>query len=67
MTYLHLYNDHIQLTYGQTVCDYYGILNNSTNCGVAVALDVEKFWDMMIEAVDNGELSSPYSESSAYQ
>ncbi|OMH85897.1 Inosine-uridine-preferring nucleoside hydrolase-like protein [Zancudomyces culisetae] len=48
------------LCVGQTVCDIWG--NSSTeekNCYVTLSVDVDKFWDSMIEALVSGGASSP--------
>jgi len=39
------------LTRGATVVDIYGRLGESANCNVALELDSDKFWDMMLDAI----------------
>lgn len=38
-------------TRGRTVCDMYGSLNRQPNAHVGYALDVERFWDLLIETL----------------
>lgn len=52
-----------ELTYGQTICDMHGIKKKDPNCGVAVAVDIDKFWEMMIGAVNAGEVTSPHGQA----
>jgi purine nucleosidase/pyrimidine-specific ribonucleoside hydrolase len=40
------------LTRGATVVDLYGNTGQQANVEVAMELDVEKFWDMMISAIE---------------
>ena len=40
-----------ELTRGATVVDLYGTTGEASNVDVAMELDVEKFWDMMIDAL----------------
>jgi len=39
------------LTRGATVVDIYGRLGESANCNVALELDADKFWEMMLDAI----------------
>jgi purine nucleosidase len=39
-------------TRGATVCDRFGVRRRTPNAGVAVELDVEGFWDLVVSAVD---------------
>ena len=39
------------LSYGQTVCDIFDMSSKPKNVHVCLKIDVNKFWDMMIEAV----------------
>ncbi len=39
------------LTLGRTVCDVYGTTGREPNVDVGTDLDVERFWDLMIEAI----------------
>jgi purine nucleosidase len=38
------------LSYGQTVCDIYGMSRERKNVNVCLKMDVEKFWIILIEA-----------------
>jgi purine nucleosidase/pyrimidine-specific ribonucleoside hydrolase len=40
------------LTRGATVVDLYGNTGQQKNVDVAMELDVEKFWDLMISAIE---------------
>ena len=39
-------------TRGATVCDRYGVLGHEPNARVATTLDVPRFWDRVIGAVE---------------
>jgi inosine-uridine nucleoside N-ribohydrolase len=53
------------LTGGQTVCDFYGMMNKSRkNCMVAIRMDTEKFWEEMIEALKKADSKSPLNQGS---
>lgn len=39
------------LSYGRTVCDVYGTTGRPPNAEVGVALDAERFWDLVIDAL----------------
>ena len=39
------------LSLGRTVCDVYGTSGRAPNAEVGVGLDVERFWDLMIESL----------------
>lgn len=39
------------LSYGRTVCDVYGTTGRPPNAEVGVALDAERFWDLVIHAL----------------
>ena len=41
-----------ELTRGATVVDLHGTTGQRANVDVAMELDVEKFWDMLIDAID---------------
>ena len=41
-----------ELTRGATVVDLHGTTGQKANVDVAMELDVEKFWDMLIDAID---------------
>jgi len=40
-----------EFSYGRTVCDVYGVTGRAPNADVAVGLEVDRFWDLMISAV----------------
>ena len=40
-----------ELTSGRTVCDLYGVTGAAPNADVGLALDVPRFWDLMIETL----------------
>jgi inosine-uridine nucleoside N-ribohydrolase len=40
-----------ELSRGQTVCDVYGRSPRLANCNVALSVDVDRFWKVMLEAV----------------
>jgi purine nucleosidase/pyrimidine-specific ribonucleoside hydrolase len=40
-----------ELTRGATVVDLHGTTGQKANVDVAMELDVEKFWDMLIDAI----------------
>jgi inosine-uridine nucleoside N-ribohydrolase len=39
------------LTRGATVVDIYNRLGEKANCNVALELDFDKFWDLMLQAI----------------
>ena len=39
-------------TRGATVCDRYGMLGHEPNARVATSLDAERFWALLIDALD---------------
>jgi len=39
------------LNYGRTVCDFYGVVDKEANADVAIDLNKELFWDLLIEAL----------------
>ena len=41
-----------ELTRGATVVDLHGTTGQKANVDVAMELDVEKFWNMLIDAID---------------
>jgi purine nucleosidase/pyrimidine-specific ribonucleoside hydrolase len=41
-----------ELTRGATVVDLHGTTGQSANVDVAMELDVDKFWNLMVEAID---------------
>ncbi|HOY94220.1 MAG TPA: nucleoside hydrolase [Catalimonadaceae bacterium] len=44
-----------ELSRGQTVCDFYGRSSREANCNVALSVDVDRFWQSMLEAVDKAD------------
>lgn len=40
-----------ELSAGRTVCDVYGTTGRAANVDLAVGLEVERFWDLMVEAL----------------
>lgn len=48
-----------QLSYGQTVCDVFGMSKKQKNVHVCMKMDVEKFWQLMIEAIKLANLKTP--------
>jgi len=47
------------LCYGQTVCDIYDMSNKPKNCFVAEDVNVDGFWELMIEAIILANGQSP--------
>jgi purine nucleosidase/pyrimidine-specific ribonucleoside hydrolase len=39
-------------TRGATVCDVFGVLGREPNAEVALTLDVPRFWDLVVDAID---------------
>lgn len=46
------------LSYGQTVCDVYGMSKKKKNAYVCFKMDVAKFWELMINAIKNADSAS---------
>ena len=40
-----------EFSVGRTVCDLYGITGRAANAEVGIGLEVERFWDLMIDAL----------------
>ncbi len=40
-----------EFSYGRTICDVYGVTGRDPNADVAVDLEVDRFWDLMIGAL----------------
>jgi inosine-uridine nucleoside N-ribohydrolase len=40
-----------EFSYGRTICDVYGVTGRTPNADVAVDLEVDRFWDLMIGAL----------------
>ncbi len=47
------------LSYGQTVCDIYGMSNKKKNVYVCMSMNVEKFWSLMFDVIKKADLISP--------
>lgn len=47
------------LSAGQTVCDVYGTSGKSTNCTVAIAMDVDWFWTVLTTAIGTAAAKGP--------
>ncbi len=43
------------LSRGQTVCDVFGRSSKPANCNVALTVEIEKFWEAMLEAVTRAD------------
>jgi purine nucleosidase/pyrimidine-specific ribonucleoside hydrolase len=41
-----------ELTRGATVVDFHGTTGQKANVDVAMELDVEKFWNLMVDAIE---------------
>lgn len=41
-----------ELTYGRTVCDYYGTTGKDPNALVAIKLDFDKFWNLVYDTLN---------------
>ncbi|RMZ97398.1 ribonucleoside hydrolase [Brachionus plicatilis] len=50
---------HSHLSYGQTVCDFYNMSNKKKNVHVCMKMDVERFWNLLIEAIKSANEVSP--------
>ena len=44
---------------GRTVCDVHGITGRAPNADVGMDLDIARFWDLMIEALDSYSEARP--------
>lgn len=51
------------LTAGQTVCDVWRQSERPSNCYVGQKMDVDKFWDTMIAAIEVADTHSPLNTS----
>eukprot|EP00798_Chlamydomonas_sp_ICE-L_P012279 gene12279-15426_t len=47
------------LSAGQTVCDMTGLTGKEKNCHVALSVDVDAFWKLMLAAVTEADNASP--------
>merc|ERR1711865_1057703 len=54
-----------QLSFGQTVCDVWGDSKLPANVHVCRAMDVPKFWDCMVAALESANQISPVNEAAA--
>lgn len=50
------------LSPGQTVCDIWHQSNKPKNCRVAMKMDVDKFWDLMLAAIDAADAAAPMNK-----
>ncbi|CAD7699556.1 unnamed protein product [Ostreobium quekettii] len=50
------------LSPGQTVCDIWGQSGKPANCGVAMTMDVAKFWNLVLDGVAAADRVSPLNE-----
>ncbi|CAF0730822.1 unnamed protein product [Brachionus calyciflorus] len=50
---------HSNLSYGQTVCDFYNMSTKKKNVYVCMKMNVERFWELMIEAIKSANQYSP--------
>eukprot|EP01126_Amoeba_proteus_P041490 TRINITY_DN4465_c0_g2_i9.p1 TRINITY_DN4465_c0_g2~~TRINITY_DN4465_c0_g2_i9.p1 ORF type:complete len:289 (-),score=38.02 TRINITY_DN4465_c0_g2_i9:95-961(-) len=48
-----------ELTSGQTVCDIYNVTGRQKNVHVATKVNVERFWNLMLDAFSKANASSP--------
>ena len=48
-----------ELSYGQTVCDVFGMSKKVKNVHVCFKMDVEKFWTLMVEAIKKANDKTP--------
>lgn len=44
-----------ELTYGRTVCDFHGVTGREPNVDVAIELDTDLFWQLLIDALKKYE------------
>lgn len=54
-----------ELTVGATCCDIYGFSNKRKNVLVALKMDVEKFWQLMLQAFHKANAVSLINTSAA--
>jgi len=51
-----------QLSRGQTICDIYDKSKKVKNCTVAMSVNVESFWEVMLEALDGADKTVLFSK-----
>lgn len=51
------------LSLGQTVCDIWGHSELPKNCFVALEMDTQRFWEIVIDAIDKADTRSPMNLS----
>lgn len=51
-----------ELCAGQTVCDVWGQSGKVSNCRVATSLDVEMFWEVVLDSVAAADSCSPLNK-----
>jgi uridine nucleosidase len=49
------------LSAGQTVCDIWGQSKLAKNCLVVTSMDVDGFWDIMLNALYAADRASPFN------
>ncbi len=50
------------LSYGQTVCDVFSMSKKPKNVHVCTKMNVEKFWELMLDAVKAADQKTPMRE-----
>lgn len=53
-----------QLSYGQTVCDVFGMSKKRKNVHVCLKMHVGSFWELMIDAIKKANLCTPINDAS---
>lgn len=53
-----------QLSYGQTVCDVFGMSKKRKNVHVCMKMHVDSFWELMIAAIKQANLCTPINTAS---
>lgn len=54
---------HSNLSYGQTVCDIYNMSNKRKNVHVCLRIDIDQFWKLIIDAINQADKMSPLNKS----
>jgi hypothetical protein len=54
------------LSPGQTVCDVWHQTGRPKNCRVAMRMDVEAFWDLMLAAIEAADAAAPMNKGGAW-
>lgn len=50
------------LSAGQTVCDVWHQSKLPKNCRVAMKMDVDKFWELMLAAIEAADAAAPMNK-----